>query len=403
MSSEAIPSPTEQLPTTKSAKSYLARVVDETISRGGARFGLFWIGAIGLCALLASFLASSHPYLMKANGGWSSPLLRHLSPADVALPVLVVLTGLFLKLKWLGPAARWITFCFVGAAVIFGCVWLIKPPRAIVYDQYRQKQRSGQIQWALFAPIPYSPSDRLRDQPTLIHPMPPNRAHWMGTDRHGSDMVSKMIHACRIAMAVGFIATGIALVIGVSVGAVMGYFAGLVDLIGMRVVEVVAAIPTFFLLLSFVAFFPRNLYVMMVIIGITGWVGYARFTRAEFLKLRQQDFVLAARACGLPLTSILARHMLPNGVAPVMVEASFGVAAAILYESTLSFLGLGLIEQPSWGQLLQQASSSGASFYWWLASFPGLAIFFTVFGYNLVGEALRDAIDPHRPTVVSSR
>jgi len=149
------------------------------------------------------------------------------------------------------------------------------------------------------------------------------------------------------------------------------------------------------LLLAFVAAFGANLYMMMVIIGLTSWVGYAVFIRAEFLRLRQQDFVQAARACGLPLWSILFRHMLPNGVAPVLVSASFGVAGAILAESTLSFLGIGLVEEASWGKLLNQALGVGGTFYWWIALYPGLAIFLTVFAYNLVGEALRDAIDPH--------
>ena len=196
-------------------------------------------------------------------------------------------------------------------------------------------------------------------------------------------------------MAIGFIATSIAIVIGILIGGLMGYFAGKSDLIGMRLVEILEAIPTLFLLLMFVAFFDRNLYMMMVIIGLTTWSGYARFIRAEFLKLRKQDFVQAAIACGLPLRSILFRHMLPNGLAPVLVSASFGVAAAILYEAVLSFLGLGLVDKPSWGELLNQALGAGGSFSWWLALFPGLAIFLTVLAYNLIGETLRDAIDPY--------
>lgn len=203
-----------------------------------------------------------------------------------------------------------------------------------------------------------------------------------------------MIHASRIAMAIGFISTGIAVLIGIFVGGLMGYFVGWVDLLGMRLVEVFGAIPTIYLLLAFVAFFGRNIYLIMVIIGLTSWVGDARFVRAEFLKLRKQDFVQAAIAAGLPLRSILFRHLLPNALAPLLVSASFGVASAILAESTLSFLGLGLVDEPSWGQLLNQAVSAGGGFDWWLATFPGLAIFLTVFAYNLIGEALRDALDP---------
>jgi peptide/nickel transport system permease protein len=174
----------------------------------------------------------------------------------------------------------------------------------------------------------------------------------------------------------------------------MGFFVGYLDLIGMRLVEIFGSVPTLYLLLAFVAFFPRNLYLMMVIIGFTGWVDNARFVRAEFLRLRNQDFVHAARAAGLPLRSILFRHMLPNAMAPLLVSASFGIAQAILIEATLSYLGLGLVDDPSWGQLLNQAVSEAGVFSWWLATFPGLAIFLTVFSYNLIGEAVRDALDP---------
>ena len=149
-----------------------------------------------------------------------------------------------------------------------------------------------------------------------------------------------------------------------------------------------------FLLLTFVAFFGRDLYVMMVIIGITGWTGYARFVRAEFLRLRQQEFVQSAIACGLPLRPVLFRHMLPNGMAPVLVTVSFSVASAILAEATLSFLGLGPVDEPSWGQMLNQAVQA-ATFNWWMAIFPGGAIFLTMFTYMLIGEAMRDAFDPY--------
>ncbi len=170
-------------------------------------------------------------------------------------------------------------------------------------------------------------------------------------------------------------------------------FSGKVDMFGMRLVEIFEAIPVLFLLLTFVAFFGRSIYIMMVIIGLTSWSGYARYIRAEFLRLRKMDFVQATIASGLPLRSILFRHMLPNGIAPLLVGISFGVASAILAEATLSFLGLGLVGAPSWGQMLNQAVQS-STFNWWMAVFPGGAIFLTVFAYNLMGEALRDAIDP---------
>ncbi len=376
--------------------SYGAQVVRDTLHGMGARLGLAWVGVVAFGALFAPLLANSHPLLMKTSDGvWSSPLAHHLSAADIILMVMAVVgIGVWLGLRRWSVARRGAALLGLGLGVTVLSLWLVRPPLTVVYDQYRQMERDGQIAWALHVPIAYSPTDRLRDQPET-RLTAPSLQHWLGTETDGADVMSRMIHACRIALAVGFIATGIAVGLGVFIGGWMGYYSGRVDLLGMRLVEIFEAIPQLYLLLAFVAFFPRNLYIMMAIIGFTSWTGYARFTRAEFLKLRQQDFVQAAIACGLPLRSILFRHMLPNGVAPVLVSASFGVASAILSESVLSFLGLGLVDEPSWGGLLNQARGATGEFKWWIATFSGLAIFLTVFAYNLIGEALRDAIDPH--------
>jgi len=374
-------------------RSFTAQVLRDTLRRWGARLGLVWVLVLLVCAVFAPLLAGSHPIVMRTADGWASPAWRHADWADLTL----LASPLLLAIAWaVFPTGRARALAFILAllAVAIPASILKTPPRVTVYETYRQMQDQGQIQWALMPPIPFSPSDYLRDQPgaRLRAPSP---THPMGTTADGADLASNMIHAARIALSIGFISTGIAVAIGVLVGGLMGYFSGLVDLIGMRLVEIFSAIPTLLLLLIFVAAFEVNLYLMMVIIGLTSWVGYAHFIRAEFLKLRQQDFVAAARAAGLPLFSILFKHMLPNGVAPVLVSASFGVAGAILAESTLSFLGIGLVTDASWGKLLNQALGVGGSFYWWIALYPGLAIFLTVFAYNLVGEALRDAIDPY--------
>ena len=218
--------------------------------------------------------------------------------------------------------------------------------------------------------------------------------HTIGTDTLGQDVLSQMMHACRLAISIGFVSTGIAVIIGVTIGSLMGYFGGWVDLLLYRVVEIFMAIPVLFLLIVAAGLLPRNTYVMMAIIGCFTWTGAARFIRAEFMKLRHTDYVQAAQAMGLPLWSILFKHMLPNGVTPVLVESSFLIAAAILIEATLSFLGLGPTGQASWGSLLRNASGEAGGFLWWLAIFPGAAIFLTTLAYNLIGEALRDAIDP---------
>ncbi len=380
----------------KTSSGYAKAILKEAFSQISARIGLIWIGVIAFFAVFAPFLANSHPYLLSTEAGISSPLLQHLSPADVIILVLciTVLILIYLK-KHIGFNVLALFSVLIISSVL--SYVFIEPPRLVVYEQYREMEQNGKVNWVINAPIPYSAKDYLRDygETGMENPLgQKERTHWFGTEQSGADVLSRMIHACRIALGIGFVATGIAMLIGVILGGLMGYFSGVVDMLGMRLVEIFEAIPTLFLLLTFVAFFGSSLYLMMVIIGITTWPGYARYVRAEFLKLRKMDYVQSAISCGLPLRSILFRHMLPNGVAPVLVAASFGVASAILFEAILSFLGLGLVDNPSWGQMLNQAVQS-ASFYWWMAFFPGGAIFLTVFAYNLMGEALRDAIDPY--------
>jgi peptide/nickel transport system permease protein len=379
-------------------RSWLARAMIDTMGKTSARIGAAWISIIAFCAVFAPMLANSYPLLVKMNGKWSSPMAQHFTPADVSLLVLTfaaIVVFVFLKRFRLWP--RLIAFGVIVVATITVSVLFVTPPLTNVFEQYRDAYKAGEVQWVLNAPIPYSPGDHLRDQfdPDRPHPWSPDRAHKMGTDQFGADIVSHMIHACRVAMAVGFISTGLAVFIGILIGGLMGYFAGAVDLIGMRLVEIFGSIPTLYLLLAFVSVFERNIYIIMAIIGVTSWVGDARFVRAEFLKLRGQDFVQAAIASGLKTRTVMFRHVLPNALAPLLVSASFGIASAILAESILSFLGLGLpVGEASWGALLNQAVGAGGGFQWWLATYPGLAIFLTVFAYNLIGESLRDALDP---------
>jgi len=375
-------------------ESFGQRVARDTVRRTGARIGLVWVGVVALLAVFAPFVANSHPYLMRAGGAWSSPLLAHLSWLDVVLLAGFGAVVVAWRLRERQPMGRLLLGILgvCGVATLLA-VSLVKPPQAVVFDQYRTGLATGAIETAWFAPIPFSPTDRSRDDPKPL--MPPDAQHWFGTDEDGADVLSRMIHACRIALAIGLVATGIGLAIGIAYGGIMGFFGGWLDIGMMRFLEMFESVPQLYLLLTAVAFFGRNMFLIMAIIGLTVWPGYARFLRAEFLKLRHQDFVQAAQACGLPLRSVLFRHMLPNGVAPLLVSASFGIASAILAEATLSFLGLGLIDEPSWGGMLNQAVGPSGTFALWLATYPGLAIFFTVFAYNLIGEALRDALDPY--------
>ncbi|MCG8044717.1 MAG: ABC transporter permease [Candidatus Thiodiazotropha endolucinida] len=382
--------------TAKRRQRYWRRILGQTFIRWGARLGLLWVGILALVGVFAPFLASSFPLLLSHEGEISSPVLNYLQPVDVLF--LVAFITLLLLYPWQITLLRkfLIMLSVLAVAALFAYLW-VKPQQLVIYEQYRVADAAGEYDWVVYAPVPFSPKDYQRDRGDTGLEAPlsqQSRAHWFGTEQNGADVLSRMVHASRIALGIGFVATGIAMLLGIIIGGLMGYFSGVVDILGMRLVEIFEAVPTLFLLLTFVAFFGRSLYIMMVIIGITSWPGYARYVRAEFLRLRKQDFVQAAEAAGLPLPSILFRHMLPNGMGPVLVAASFGVASAILAEATLSFLGLGLVDDPSWGEMLNQAVQS-SRFNWWMAAFPGGAIFLTVFAYNLIGESLRDAIDPY--------
>ncbi|MEN6440987.1 MAG: ABC transporter permease [Syntrophobacter sp.] len=244
--------------------------------------------------------------------------------------------------------------------------------------------------FALWPPVRYSPTE----YNLLEYLEAPNARHWFGTDDSGRDVLSRMIHGARVSLSVGFVAVGIALVIGIFLGALAGYFGGWTDVVISRVIEIMLTIPTFFLIIAIIAFLPPSIYNIMVVIGLTGWTGVARFVRAEFLKLKQLDFITALRALGASHRRIIFLHMLPNAMAPVLVSAVFGVAGAVLTESSLSFLGFGVPPPtPSWGDILSQ-SRDYIEFAWWLTVFPGFAIFLSITAYNLVGEGLRDAMDP---------
>jgi peptide/nickel transport system permease protein len=245
---------------------------------------------------------------------------------------------------------------------------------------------------SFFAPYitPYAPDD-LDAYHVLL---PPSSSHWLGTDELGRDVLTRIIYGARISLKVGFVAVGIATVIGTTAGLVAGYFGRWVDQVLMRLVDIMLCFPTFFLILAVIAMLEPSIWYIMIVIGLTGWMGVARLVRAEVLSLRERDFILAARGLGASDLRIIFRHIFPNALAPVLVAATLGVAGAILTESALSFLGIGVQPPtPSWGNMLT-AGKDYLEFAWWLSLFPGLAILVTVIAYNLVGEGLRDALDP---------
>ena len=223
---------------------------------------------------------------------------------------------------------------------------------------------------------------------------PPSWQHWFGTDELGRDVLSRIIFGARISLKVGFVAVGIAVSIGTVVGLVSGYYSGLVDATLMRFVDIMLCFPAFFLILAVITIREPSIWNIMIVIGLTGWMGVARLVRAETLSIREMDYILAARCIGCSDARIIFRHILPNAMSPVLVSASLGVAGAILTESALSFLGIGVLPPtPSWGNILTSGKDY-IEFAWWLSLFPGLAILITVLAYNLLGEGIRDALDP---------
>lgn len=232
---------------------------------------------------------------------------------------------------------------------------------------------------------------------------PPSFSHPFGTDDLGRDVLSRMIWGSRVSLKVGFVAIGLALIIGISIGALAGFYGGKIDAILMRFVDIMLAFPVFFLILAVIAILEPGIFTIMVVIGLTGWMDVARLIRAEFLTLKERDFVVAANAVGAGNMRLIFRHILPNALSPVFVAATFGIAGAILTESGLSFLGLGVQPpNPSWGNILTSGKDN-IEVAWWLSVFPGLAILITVLSYNLMGEGLRDALDPRLWETVRTR
>jgi peptide/nickel transport system permease protein len=328
-----------------SSASYWRRVWRHFKRNTLAVIGLWIALALILIALLADALANDTPYYMVYRGTRYFPLLQ---------------SGLDrLGLVTLPPELRHVNFTELPA------------------------------ERAIFPPVPYRPN-RIN---LLVPFAEPSAVHWLGTDKLGRDVMAGVIHGARISLSIGFVAVGIAVAIGLTLGALAGYFGGWVDLGISRLFELMLAIPTFFLLITIAATLRPNIFYTMIVIGFTSWVGIARFTRNEFLKVRNLDYVTAAVALGTPTRRIVVRHILPNALAPVLVSVVLGIASAILTESGLSFLGIGVpADLVTWGSLLNEARSN--SFAWWLAVFPGAAIFLAVVAYYLVGEGLRDALDP---------
>jgi peptide/nickel transport system permease protein len=255
--------------------------------------------------------------------------------------------------------------------------------------QFEAKMRLDPEEFAIWPLIPFSEYEQ-----TLDFFSPPSADHWLGTDEIGRDVAARMIHGTSVSVKVGFISMSIAAVIGIAAGGFAGYCGGKVDMIISRIIEVIVCFPVFFLILAIMVWLEPSITNVMIVIGFTRWTSIARYTRGEFIRIKGQDYVTAARALGIRHLSIMFRHILPNSLAPVLVSITFGIASAILVESGLSWLGFGVqAPHPSWGNILRMAYDS-LRIAPYLVYPPCVAIFLAVLSYNLVGDSLRDAIDP---------
>jgi peptide/nickel transport system permease protein len=359
--------------------------------------------AKGIAAAVKERLRIEDADVLRSEGRW--PALQAMDGVDVGLAVLG-LSGLaalpFLR-KRPGRRRRFRAAALAAFVppLLAGAAWGLLVGRLDDPTDYAGGAAKGSLvaEVLVMPPVPWG----LNQNDLEKVAKGPGDGHALGTDENGRDLLCRMLWGSRISLSVGFVAVGIYVLIGIVVGAVAGYAGGWADILISRLIEWVICFPVFFLILVIVAFLrdrtvfgmdPPQLLVIMVVIGVTGWTGVARLVRAEFLRLTGQDYVMAARALGAPSRRIIFGHVLPNAMAPVFVAATFGVAGAILLESALSFLGLGItVPKPSWGGMLFSAHGYETRSTW-LFLWPGLAIFLVITCYNLVGEALRDALDP---------
>lgn len=379
-------------------RTYGAIVWGQLRKRPSAMVSLGVVIFLAWVAVLAPFIGGEVPIRWVDNGEATWPVFRYLSNAEYAAMLgLVLLLGLPLTVRRFRPGAERVGASpWMRAVLIHGGVWIAvtaplvalrEPERR--YGFYLERAAEADSAWFPLIAYPRHPGYEELEQKE----QPPSWQHPLGTGRLGDDILIGIVYGARTAMSIGFVAVGLSLGIGVLLGAVSGYAGGWVDLVMMRVAEIFMLIPRLILIIIILTVIPTwipPVWAVVFVLGVSGWTGSYRMMRAQILQIRGEDYMTAARALGIPTWRLLVRHAIPNGLAPILVGAAFGVAAAVFLESTLAFLDL--VETPSWGTMLVDGRQHLD--YWWIWAASGTAIFVTVFVYNLLGEAIRDAIDP---------
>jgi len=268
-------------------------------------------------------------------------------------------------------------------------IGISKWPADLVNVNWKTLDNENKLESVIWTPVPYGP----REIDLANNFSPPKGDHYLGTDGIGRDVMSGIIHGSRVSLSVGFVAAGIALLIGIALGSIAGYYGGKTDIFIMRFVEIIVTMPSLLVIITVVAIYGSSIWYVMAAIGLIAWTTDAKLIRGEVLKVRNMEYITAANSIGLPNRQIIMKHIIPNAISPVLVSGAFTIAGAILTEASLSFLGIGVSATTvTWGSLLSEAR--GAANAWWLAIFPGMMIFIAVVTYNLIGEGLRDALDP---------
>jgi peptide/nickel transport system permease protein len=369
-----------------SQESYAHRLWRRFRSDRFALYGFRTVIVLFIGSALAPFLANSHALVRVADGRTTFPILLSMEPIEWRFVIYVALAGMiYLLAKRAMPLKPLIGLIIAVIALTEIALYINHP----INDPTNDRDRPASFR--LMPLIRYSPIESTPDQfasPSWKHPC--------GTDSTGRDIAARMLHGGRISLSIGFVSQSIALLVGTALGGLAGYYRGWIDIGMSRFIEIIECFPGLLLILVVISLTgsQNNMFCIMAVIGLTSWTGVARLVRGEFLRLSGQPFTLAAQAVGASDLRVIVRHLLPNALGPILVVGTFGVASAILVESSLSFLGFGMqAPTPSWGDILSE-SRRYIDFAWWLAFFPGFAILITIMAYNFVGEGLRDAVDP---------